>query len=473
MAITIKVEPQEFQSGYNEIIYVLDSGNKSKSKFQYVVDIEVNGFNSGRLKIQSNPQGYGIVNISKHIESYLSSDLDTSTTATFKKIPNSVALYEVKFTEEYVYQADFQSVTNNGGFCQYNYSSPHYFPLNEFITVSGSSVAAYDGVQEVTNVVSANAVLSTKPFTATATGSSVISSGAASVVTDTETTATERTALNNVLNWVDVPDWDTSDYEIDTGNEGKFLTNLPATFLTTVNDRFTFNFSNAADNVAHRLRIKANGLSYYINNPWSVLAGNNDRRFLSIGVGGYDIINSTTTTGVNPINDSTESYEVALVNDLGEVTSETKKFNIDRRCEKYEVFSIIYLNRGGSFSSYNFGLAHSKDVKVKKKTFSQNYGSYNVGANSYGWNSYDVGTAVLDTEVTESFTINSDYVTEKVGDTIADLIQSPEVYHITGSGVRRAVEIKTSSVKLKQIKKEKLINYSLNFEYSTKNNTQR
>jgi hypothetical protein len=563
MAITIKVEPQEFQSGYNEIVYVLDSGNKAKSKFQYLVDVEVNGFNSGRLKIQSNPQGYGIVNISKHIESYLSSDLDTSTTDTFKKIPNSVALYEVKFTEQYVYQADFQSVTDNGGFCQYNYNNPHYFTVNEFITISGSSVSAYNGIQEVTNIVSANAVVTTKPFTATATGSSVISSGAASIVTDTETTATERTALNNVLNWVDVPNWDYTNYQIST-NKGKFFTNLPSTFLTTLNDRFTFHFNNTADNLADRLKVRANNQSFYIDNPWVVLAGKDDRKFLSVSVGGYDIVNAVTNSGVNPINDLTESYEVSLVNNLGLETTETIKFNIDRRCKKHEAFRIMYLNRGGSFSTYNFDLAHSKDVKVKKKTFSQNYGSYDSVANSYGWNSYDVGTAVLDTEVTELFTINSDYVTEQVGDTIADLIQSPEVFHITDNeylysnqlqvsnvaddggfvkitaplaflatpysvgeviflegfeddrfsgvytitavttsgseqfltinkffatpvgalgtikekvlsklGVRRAIDIKTSSVKLKQTKKDKLVNYSIKFEYATKNTPQR
>ena len=221
----------------------------------------------------------------------------------------------------------------------------------------------------------------------------------------------------------------------------------------------------------------------------------------------------------------------------------------------------MYLNRGGSFSTFNFTLAHTKAVNVKRKTFEQNYGSYDSVSNTYGWNTYDRGTTVIDTEVEESFTINSDYVNEAVGDTIADLIQSPEVYHLadneyntlganvtitnaidkggflqlqtsaahglkfndvvrlsgfasdsfnqdwrvksvdsttkitinksstptpfvgcgqvlnklslTKDGELRAINIKTSSVNLKQTKKEKLISYSIKFNYSTKNNTQR
>ena len=76
MAITIKVQPQDVQSTYNEVVVVLDSTNKSKEKFQYSVDIAVNGDFTSRLKIQSNPQGYGVVNISKHLEPFIYSNLD-------------------------------------------------------------------------------------------------------------------------------------------------------------------------------------------------------------------------------------------------------------------------------------------------------------------------------------------------------------------------------------------------------------
>ena len=72
MAITIKIEPKEFQSTYNEVVMVLDSTNKAKIKFQYVIDVNVEGVYSTRLKVQSNPDGFGVVNLSKHLESHIS-----------------------------------------------------------------------------------------------------------------------------------------------------------------------------------------------------------------------------------------------------------------------------------------------------------------------------------------------------------------------------------------------------------------
>ena len=85
MAITIKVEPQEIQSAYNEVIIVLDSTNKAQDKFKYVVDININGTFSSRLKIQSNPQGFGIVNLQKHLESYVTSSLDLESKDMFSR----------------------------------------------------------------------------------------------------------------------------------------------------------------------------------------------------------------------------------------------------------------------------------------------------------------------------------------------------------------------------------------------------
>ena len=84
MAITLKVEPQEHQSAFNEVMIVLDSDKKAEPKFQYIVDITVNGNYSSRLKIQSNPQGYGVMNIGKHLESYVKGQINILNKQNFK-----------------------------------------------------------------------------------------------------------------------------------------------------------------------------------------------------------------------------------------------------------------------------------------------------------------------------------------------------------------------------------------------------
>ena len=101
MAIIIKVVPQEFQPTYNEIVFVLDSTNKSQPKFQYVIDISVGGLYVSRIKVQSNPQGYGVFNISKHLESYVGSDIDIDNLDIFKDIENTYGGYTIQGFEEY------------------------------------------------------------------------------------------------------------------------------------------------------------------------------------------------------------------------------------------------------------------------------------------------------------------------------------------------------------------------------------
>ena len=565
MAITIKVEPQEIQSAYNEVIIVLDSTNKAQDKFKYVVDININGTFSSRLKIQSNPQGFGIVNLQKHLESYVTSSLDLESKDMFKKIEDSYTEYDITLSEEYVVPLTFATVTDNGGFCQYNFASDHYLVDGDFITISSSTVPAYDGVQEVTSTPSSTAIVTTEVFTATASGDGVISNNTTNIISDETVFTGDKFVLNNVLNWVDVPNWDATEYRIDSGGDGKMFTNLPTTMTTRLDDRFTIHFNNNhIANEARYLKVTSNNNgTFFFDNDFPV--GGATTRFLSVGVGAFDITNGTlsgtATSGTLPVIDiNTKSYTVELMDASFSTSSEVYTFEIDRRCQDFDMFRLMYLNKGGSFSTFNFELQSGKSVSAKKTTFKQGYGSYDSASNSYGWSSSDRNTVVIDTDIKETYSITSDYMNEAQGNLIEDLIISPIVYqlsdnqysftssktitnitsHVDGAeittstdhgldlssivlfeginlgylnvehqvieilsstsyvidfnlhsvpfigggqtmksrrfgsdGVLRAIDINTSSVKIKKRRVDSLINYSIDFKYSNKNTVQR
>ena len=130
------------------------------------------------------------------------------------------------------------------------------------------------------------------------------------------------------------------------------------------------------------------------------------------------------------------------------------------------------MNNAGSFSAFNFDLEDSKSVRAKKINYQKNYGSYDSSENVYGWSDSDRGQTRLDTDIEETYTINSDYIKESYGNLVEDLILSPEVYHLDNN-VLRSIDIKTDSVKIKQRKTDKLINYTISFQYSNKNTVQR
>lgn len=565
MAITIEVEPQTFQSAYNEVMVVLNSTNKAEPKFQYVIDINVDGVFSSRLKVQSNPQGFAVVNLSKHLEPYVTSNIDIADKELFKKITDSYVKYDIDLSEEYVLTTSFTSVTDNGGFCQYNYAAPHNFIDEDFVTVTSSTELTYLGVQEVTSVPNPSAIVTTTPYVATATGNTVLSNNTVTIIPDAAAFTGDKYVTNNVEKWLDVPNWDATDYNIDSGTVGKMLTNLPNVYDTELDDRITFNFYNgfASGEATHLQLTNSNGNTFFYDNI-NPVAGV-DSQFMSVGVGAFDVVNAPLSVAIvsSPppiIAHDTTFYTVKLVDASFNQSSEEYRFNINRSCKQYDGFRLMYLNRGGSYSTFNFGLANSKNISAKKTKYQQNYGAYNSAANTYGWDSSDRGSVVLDTDITETYTINSDYVNETVGNTIEDLIISPEVYHLSdntyaydtpvtvsniiangilsevqcsavhnlvigdtvklagfisdewnsdfyvteiinttdyviektftsapfvgggetmekrifgGDGVLRAIDINTSSVKLKKSNNEKLINYTISFNYSNKNTVQR
>lgn len=564
MAITIKVQPQEFQSAYNEVIVVLDSDNKTEPKFQYIVNINVNGVFSSKLKIQSNPQGFGIVNLQKHLESYIGSNLDILNKQGFKQITDSWIDYDISLSEEFVLTTSFTSVTNNGGFAQYNYAAPHNFIDEDFITVTSSTEVGYLGIQEVTSLPSTTSIVTTLPYVVTATGNSVLSNGTVTVISDPATFTGDKFVYNNVLKWLDVPNWNYNNYVANSAGQGKLLTNLPNVSTTDLQDRQTVNFYQNISNEAKYLQVTSdNRGAFFLDNGSPIIGANT--KFMSIGVGGFDINNAplsgTVVSATPPIIDGdTKSYTVKLLDSTFSPSSEELTFNVEKVNCKFEGYRLMYLNNGGSFSSFNFALGDSKKVSIKKKTFKKNYGTYNSVANTYGYNSSDKGETVLDTDISEVHEINSDYIKENEGNLIQDLLSSPEVYHLSSNtdaydtaitisnifangilseiqcaaphglvvgdnvrlggfsnqfwngtfevssilsttnyiikktfanapftggsetmekvifgsdGILRAINIKTSSVKIKKRATDGLINYSLSFEYSNKNTVQR
>ena len=79
----------------------------------------------------------------------------------------------------------------------------------------------------------------------------------------------------------------------------------------------------------------------------------------------------------------------------------------------------------------------------------------------------------MDTQITESYTITSDWVNQTTSDYLMTLMESPEVYWINEAGVAVAVSLTVSGTERKQTINDMIINYTINFELSNKNNTQR
>lgn len=437
MAISILKQPQVFTPVYNPIMIILDSDKKSETNFQYIIDVLINGTEESRLKVQSTPDGYGVVNIQKHVEPFVTFDLSHTETDIFQKIPNSYTKYSVALSEEYLVINPFTGVTNNSSNTQYDFSNIHYYEVGDKVNISGSSYASYDGVQTVDSVPNNMSIVTTTTYVSGATGNITRADSSNTIITGSTAISGSTYANNTALKWLNYPSFLNSDYTLGTGTTGEFLSSIPRELTVRTDDRLWMNFYNGVSNEGLYLKVVSDTGTFHITNPY--YTSNDTQKFIQVGVGPWNLNNSGNTvsviSGALPIvNQFTTQYTVTLINGFSADTSETLTFNMfPQPCTRFDNHKMIYLDHKGSWQSVNFQLANKKKVSTKKTDYIANYGGYNASTNEWTYNSYDRGKSRLDTDITESYTIQTDWVDEATGSQVIELIQSPEVYHLTNN----------------------------------------
>ena len=105
MAITKKYQPASGSPVYNPIIYTVSSTNVAQPKFNFIFEV-YDGTNTTLLRTLRIPPeinySYGIVDVSRIVESYLGTDFFKNLAGTeFKDCDNSFYDYYIRFGEEY------------------------------------------------------------------------------------------------------------------------------------------------------------------------------------------------------------------------------------------------------------------------------------------------------------------------------------------------------------------------------------
>ena len=111
MAMTLKSNPNTHAAAHNDLIFVVDSTNKANTNYKYICDVYIFGVRVARLKNNPNPNfsDYGVFNVNKVVQSYLSSNYFT---APAQKATISMYIpYVIKFSERY--ESGGVEVTNN------------------------------------------------------------------------------------------------------------------------------------------------------------------------------------------------------------------------------------------------------------------------------------------------------------------------------------------------------------------------
>jgi hypothetical protein len=504
MSISVQLQPQQLEPVYNPIIIVATSSRQSEDGFQMIGDVYVRGDNVTRMRVNTNPDGFCLFDIHKHIENKISFDFNPNssgwTIATY-----SAATYSVRLGEEWrpkwTFFDNFFLTGSKLGFIGLADDNPQpQFGIGDTINVVQTSpftFSQYNGVATITGIFATSGLAA--PYNGNRwiietnknfLGNTPVNGGTISLfgfrtyinenefdIGWTTSIADAKWAFNGVTSFLDEISWTSSNWTIGVGT-ASFLTNVPQHYEVGTFSRMWLSVFQGAGDV-DKLTIIADGKTFSITNSFTNPQTSNNQPFIQIGCGPFQLINATssiTSVGGSSfpvISNTTKEYTIwGEDTTSGEITKRMT-FKLKNYCSRYEKIQLVFLDKLGSFIPFTFNFANRLNKTISKTNYSQVYGSYAPSIDNWTYRTWDRGTKSLDTIVTDSYGITSDWINQTTSDFLMTLMESPEVYWINELGVTLAVTLTVTNVERKQIINDQIINYTITMELSNKNNTQR
>ena len=403
--ITIKQQPNKYRPVYNDDFFVVSSTNYTQPNFQYVCDVYVNGNYITRTKTFPHPTLFnGLFNPKRIVESYVSKNFDLKTNAIpFSQNTNSYCYYQLKFGEEFGADSSGTTIYPNQAVSNINYVWNGIYDYEDYINFDGNLH---------------NLTSSSKKFLTDAPDGLKIQS-------------TERNYLYGI-----------------TQSSGDIY------FLNVT----TFNSAGAQID------------SYQIANPYQAVSSNNDK-FFRVGVGPANL-NALSAGdvyysefGTFPIiGTSVASYNVQTSKWNSTVTSETKTYYVEDVCTKTEAVRLFFLNKLGGYDGFTFKHKAKINADIKRSNYKKPQGTWS-SSTVFGYGLSDRADTQYDTNIEDTITLVSDYITEEESIWLEELFTSPDVY-LDRDGVEIPINITATSYETKQTAVAKLINYTIEFTYS-------
>ena len=426
MSQTIIASPQRISPAYNPLKFIVDSTNKNKTGFKYIFDIYESGTANKIGEYKVLPEfgtGYGEEDLSKLLQTKVSWDLDTLTTS-FYDAPNTYYKYDVKVGEEYVAEFAYtSSLTNASGNVQINVSNTFASGDQVVITQADGGVAnpQLEGLHTVISATGSTVVVNVSWSTITsATIDGVVKyADNRKVITRDITEMDDNMVYNAAFRWVDWTAYDFNNYVL-TAPTALWLTNQPTTeFRCTIGQDLSLNILNpkGTDRVIFE---NSNGLTFY-----KTISSLSDIVQIPVGPNNYGTLVGTGDL----IDDSVEWYEFYFANALTLPAQDSVKYRVylDRRTTSVE-YSLLFLDRMGSWSSFAFQLKSYERGDVTREVYNQDVNGYINGSDQWTYSTEEFGFRAININVIKSLDLNTNWMTQEMADYFEELVTSPQVF---------------------------------------------
>jgi len=428
MAMFTIAVPQVLTPAYNPVKFYYASTNSALAGFKFIFDIYESGTTNKIAEYRVLPNAttfYGEIDLSKLLQSKVSFDLFPTNTTVYDA-PNSHYKYDVHVGEEYITTLAYTaSLTNNGGNVQINVANT--FVAGDQIVIAqvdgGVANPSLEGLFTVLSVgvgflvVNSPWSLVTNPLI---DGSITYADGRRTVTRDI-ITKLNMYVFNGAIPWTQWPSYLFSEYYL-TGPSDKFLTTLPAQeFYATLSQDLWMNaVYGAPGGGTHKIVFTNDGAEIFEKNVTATdhVTGN--------AVGPNNAGTLTPVAGVLPlIKPTTQWYEFYYEHGGTQVT-QPYRVNIDRRVQSQE-YSIIFLDRFGSWGSFAFTGRYYERGNVTREQYNQDVAGY-IDSNEWTYDLTDRGFINSYVSVENTIDLNTNWMNEEMAEYFTELVSSPYTY---------------------------------------------
>ena len=432
--IIAQASAQPLMPAYNPIKYIYSSTNVLLGGFKYIFDVYESGTLNKIAEYRVMPTystGFGEIDLSKLLQSFVSYDLNLTNTSVYNAV-DSHYKYDLHVGEEYLTTTTYALALTQyltapySGNVQINVANT--FVVGDQINIAQNlpGPTANPNLEGLFTVLVANpayiVVNSLWSLVNNAlTGGDITYADGRKTVTRDLLLDNNNFVFNGAFKWVDWPSYDYQDYRLN-GVFDKFLTTFPAKnktmYATLSQDMWVDGVANGSPTAPDTMVFENDGGNIFEKNVTVVdhVSG------ISVGPNNFGVLTLVFGTGLL-IEPTTEYYDFHYERN-GVVSSTTYRINIDRRIRTTE-YSILFLDKLGSWGSFAFTLNSYEKGNVTREQFNRDVAGYINGVNQWSYDLTDRG--MTNTYVSTDTTIDlaTDFMTMDMATYFTELISSP------------------------------------------------
>jgi hypothetical protein len=436
MALVTQATPQVIVPAYNPVKYIYSSSNVNLQGFKFIYDI----YQSGTLNkiaeyrvLPTYATGFGEIDLSKLLQAKVSYDLNLNNTSVYNA-PNSHYKYDVRIGEEYLTTTSYSLALTQYLIAPY-VGRVQINVANTFIVGDQINIVQTGAGVTNPNLEGLFTVLVANPayIVVNSLWSQIVNANKDGDITyaDGRKTVNRNLAqqlnkyvFNGAINWAEWPSYNYQDFMLN-GVFDRFLTNYPAgnknMYATLSQDMWVNCIANGSPTAPDTMVFANDGGNIFEKNVTAAdhLSG------VSVGPNNFGVLTLVFGSG-NLIEPTTEYYDFHYERN-GVMSSARYRVNIDRRIRTTE-YSILFLDKLGSWNSFAFSLNSYEKGNVTREQFNQDVPGFINGSNHWDYDLTDRG--MTNTYVSTDTTIDlaTNFMTMDMANYFTELISSPFTY---------------------------------------------